>query len=167
MLLVTAVGRNGTACPHCCHQHLEKGPTVCKGKICVSHTLSLRRHNLNALHINALCIHMRACEGSPVLEQARRARDVPRRLHHKSARQAAHPRSRPPPDQAGTCQKPPGQHTSRPTMPWEQSEESQLLPMPHQTHQGLFQSPQLAAAGGVLPAPSSNARSPGRGHMSH
>lgn len=149
VLPVTAVGRNGTACPHCCHQHLEKGLTV-ERKICVCHTLSLWWCNPSALCINALCIHVCACKGSPVLEQARRARDVPRRLHHESA---AHLRSGLPPDPAGTRQKPPGQHASRPAMPWEWSEKSQLLPVPHQIHQGFLLSPQLVAAWGRIAHP--------------
>lgn len=137
VLLVTGVGTYGTACPHCCHQHLEKGLMIYERKIRVSHTLSLRRRNTSALHINALCTHVHTCKESPVVEQARRVKGVPRCLRYDSARQAAHPRSRPPPDPAGTCQKPPGWHASRPTMPSEWSEESQLLPTPHQTHQGL------------------------------
>lgn len=145
VLLVTAVGRNGTDCPHCCQQHLERGPTVYKRKTRVSHHLSLWWCNLSALHINALRVHVHACEGSRALEQARRVRGAPRHLHHESARRAVHPRSRPPPDPAGTYQKPPGQHANKPTMPWEWSEESQLLPMPHQTCKGLLLSLQLAA----------------------
>lgn len=55
---------------------------------------------------------------------------------------------------AGRCQKPQGQPANRPTMPWERSEERQLLPTPHQTHHSLLLSLQLAAAAGHSPPPS-------------
>lgn len=151
VLPVTALGRNGTACPHCCHQHLEKVPMVYKRKM--SHTLSLQCCNTSTLHIHGLHIHICVCGGSLVLEQARRASGVPRSLRHESARWAAHQRNGAPPYPAATCQKPPGQHTSRPTVAWEWGEESQLLLMPPLTHQSLLLSLQWAAAGGETAHP--------------
>lgn len=150
LLLVTAVGRNGTACSHCCHQLLEKGPTVYETKIGVSHALSLWQHNPRALCINALCICLCAYENSPVLEQARRMRDVPKHVLPESPWLPVQLRSRPPSDAAGICQKTkPTQATnaSRPTTLWEKSKESWLFSMPYQTLQGLLLLQQLASAG--------------------
>lgn len=70
VLMITLVGRNGTACPYFYHQYLEKRTAAYMRRKCVFHTLSLQKPNLSTPHVNTLRFPVCGHEGNLVLEQA-------------------------------------------------------------------------------------------------
>lgn len=163
VLMITLVGRNGTACPYSYQQNLEKRTTAYMRRKCVSHTLSLQQPNLSTLHVNTLHFPVCGHEGNLVMEQA-----PERAIQH-------------------TCAILRWTHTWRtdlhqicrrlPEGPWPVGKqapralcmegEDWILPTGHQTHQALLLSPQMVAAGEIFMASFSSGKSSRRGCTSH